>query len=221
MAESKMLSLFDQLQDLMIQNHFRPEKKLSQFFCINEALLQFLVNRATLKEGDVVLEIGPGTGFLTRILLNRTKKAGARVVAIEFDETMYALLYKLFSEEITKGELTLILGDALEQDLELLKINKVVSLPPYHISSALLSKLTLSKGIEKAVHHMIEQEQITHPSDVFNMKDVELQYLDQAVLSKKIQKLEKEMTQLAQNMEFEKAAVVRDQLMAIKKHLMD
>lgn len=151
MAESKMLSLFDQLQDLMIQNHFRPEKKLSQFFCINEALLQFLVNRATLKEGDVVLEIGPGTGFLTRILLNRTKKAGARVVAIEFDETMYSLLYKLFLEEITKGELTLILGDALEQDLELLKINKVVSLPPYHISSALLSKLTLSKGIEKAI----------------------------------------------------------------------
>ena len=77
------------------------------------------------------------------------------------------------------------------------------------------------KGIEKAVYHMIEQEQITHPSDVFNMNDAELQYLDQAVLAKKIQKLEKEMTQLAQNMEFEKAAVVRDQLMAIKKHLMD
>lgn len=77
------------------------------------------------------------------------------------------------------------------------------------------------RGIEKAVHHMIEQEQITHPSDVFNMKDAELQYLDQAVLAKKIQKLEKEMTKLAQNMEFEKAAVVRDQLMAIKKHLMD
>lgn len=144
-------SLFDQLQDLMIQNHFRPEKKLSQFFCINEALLHFLVNRATLKEGDVVLEIGPGTGFLTRIMVDRAKKIGAKVVAIELDENMYNLLLVLFSAEITKGELVLILGDALDQKLEELKINKVVALPPYHISSALLSKITLTSGIEKAI----------------------------------------------------------------------
>ncbi len=150
MAENKM-SLFDQLQDLMIQNHFRPEKKLSQFFCINEALLQYLVNRATLKEGDVVLEIGPGTGFLTRIMIDRAKKVGAKVVAVEMDENMYTLLSQLFSSEIAKGELNLILGDALEQDLGELKINKVISLPPYHISSALVSKITLAKGIEKAV----------------------------------------------------------------------
>ena len=135
----------------MIQNHFRPEKKLSQFFCINEALLQFLTNRASLKEGDVVLEIGPGTGFLTRILIQRARKVGARVVAVEMDENMYLLLMQLFSNEVSKGELTLILGDALEQDLGALKINKVVSLPPYHISSALLSKITLAKGIEKAI----------------------------------------------------------------------
>ncbi len=144
-------TLFDQLQDLMIKHHFRPEKKLSQFFCINEALLQYLVNQAHLKKGDVVLEIGPGTGFLTRIMLDRAKKVEAKVVAIEMDENMHALLLELFSEEISKGELNLVLGDALEADLEALKINKVVSLPPYHISSALLSKITLTRGIEKAI----------------------------------------------------------------------
>lgn len=144
-------TLFDQLQDLMIQNHFRPEKKLSQFFCINEALLHFLVNRAQIKENDVVLEIGPGTGFLTKILLQKAKKNKAKVVAIEMDETMYNLLLTQFSSEIEKGELKLVLGDALEEDLEALKINKVVSLPPYHISSALVSKITLTNGIEKCI----------------------------------------------------------------------
>jgi 16S rRNA (adenine1518-N6/adenine1519-N6)-dimethyltransferase len=145
------MALFQELQDLMISHHFRPEKKLSQFFCINEALLLFLVNKASIKKNDVVLEIGPGTGFLTRKLLDETKKKEAKVIAIELDETMIELLKTKFEREIALGELTLIKGNCLEEDFEKLKINKIVSLPPYHISSDLLAKIALSKGIEKAI----------------------------------------------------------------------
>lgn len=145
------MTLFEDLQDLMVNNHFRPEKKLSQFFCINEALLIFLLNKVDLKKGDVVLEIGPGTGFFTKLLLEKSKKVGARVVAIEFGENMYELLKKKFEKEISNNELELVFGDALKFNWEDFKINKIASLPPYHISSSLLSKVILTNGLSKAV----------------------------------------------------------------------
>jgi len=140
------MPLFEELQRLMIQYHFRPVKKLSQFFCTNEALLQYLVNMAKVTKKDTVLEIGPGTGFLTKRLLATTK-----VVAIEHDEVMFDLLSAEFKEDIEKKRLTLLNADALEVDFDKLGVNKIVCLPPYHISSKLIGKITLSKNIEKAV----------------------------------------------------------------------
>jgi 16S rRNA (adenine1518-N6/adenine1519-N6)-dimethyltransferase len=145
------MSLFEKLQDLMLKYHFRPEKKLSQFFCINEALLVYLVNQAKLEKGDVVLEVGPGTGFFTRKIVDKAKKVGAKVIAIEPDPTMLGLLREEFAGELESGDLKLIEGDALEADYVSLKVNKIISLPPYHISSDLLSKIGLTKGIEKVI----------------------------------------------------------------------
>ena len=139
------MGLFEELQELMINHRFRPEKKLSQFYCINQALLHFLVKQADLKKTDVVLEIGPGTGFLTRLLLEKSS-----VIAVEKDETMVELLNKIFAKEIKSGKLKLINGDILEQNINELGINKVVALPPYHISSDLILTLTLS-NIKKAI----------------------------------------------------------------------
>jgi 16S rRNA A1518/A1519 N6-dimethyltransferase RsmA/KsgA/DIM1 with predicted DNA glycosylase/AP lyase activity len=145
------MSLFEQLQDLMIKYHFRPEKKLSQFFCVNEALLQFIAGRMKLTKGDVVLEIGPGTGFLTRKLVDSAKKNGAKVIAVEADIMMLELLQNEFAVELASGDLKLIQGDILEQDFNSLGINKIASLPPYHISSDLLTKIGLTKNLEKVI----------------------------------------------------------------------
>lgn len=145
------MSLFEELQNLMLKNHFRPEKKLSQFYCINEALLVYLVNSSKMTSGDVVLEIGPGTGFLTQRLVERAKKVGAKVIAVEPDELMLNILKEKFAEEISSGILTLIEGSILDQDFEALKINKIVSLPPYHISSDLLAKIGLTSGLSRVI----------------------------------------------------------------------
>ncbi len=145
------MTLFSQLQDLMIKHHFRPEKKLSQFYCINEALLQFLVNSAQIEKDDVIIEVGPGTGFLTRKLLDKAKKMGAKVVGIEIDETMIDLLKIEFAEDIEKGHLQLIHTNALTADFNLIGATKVVALPPYHISSDLVTKVAMTKGLKKSL----------------------------------------------------------------------
>lgn len=52
---------------------------LLQHYMLNSSVNEELVNVAGVKDGDLVLEIGPGTGSLTNVLIN----AGASVIAIE------------------------------------------------------------------------------------------------------------------------------------------
>ncbi|KAF9600091.1 hypothetical protein IFM89_002564 [Coptis chinensis] len=78
-----------------------PRKSLGQHYMLNTAINDKLVETAEVRDGDVVLEIGPGTGSLTKVLLN----AGATVIAIEKDPHMAALVkerfasFERFSEE--------------------------------------------------------------------------------------------------------------------------
>jgi len=110
-----------------------------------------MVNNAKIAKDDVVLEIGPGTGFLTRVLCEKAKKVSAKIIAVELDEMMFNLLSEELKEFIESKTLTLINGNFLEQDLAKLGVNKIVALPPYHISSDLVLKITLTKGIAKAI----------------------------------------------------------------------
>ncbi len=126
------MTLFNELQNLMIKYRFRPKRKLSQNFVVNEALVQKLVELADLKKSDNVLEIGPGTGFLSRELLKHCP-----VVAVEFDKILCGLL----EQELNQKQLTLICNDFLKAKLP--KFNKVVSLPPYSQSSLIMLKMFL------------------------------------------------------------------------------
>jgi 16S rRNA (adenine1518-N6/adenine1519-N6)-dimethyltransferase len=141
------MDLFRDLQNLMIKYHFRPNKQLSQFYCINEAMLIYITRVAKLTKKDTVLEIGPGTGFMTKYLI---EKAG-KVIAIEKDPNMVELLQGEFEKEIIEKKLVLINDDALKIDYATLGVNKIVSLPPYNLSSQLVTKIALSTGIKKAV----------------------------------------------------------------------
>ncbi len=124
------MNLFNELQNLMAKYRFRANRKLSQNFVINEHLIEKIVELADLKASDTVLEIGAGTGFLTKALLKKSK-----VIAVEKDKG----LCKVLEEELSQKNLTLILGDFLKETIS--KYNKVVSLPPYSQSSAIMHKL--------------------------------------------------------------------------------
>ncbi len=72
----------------------KPKRSLGQNFLQREEVLRAIVAAAELQSGDRVLEIGPGTGNLTRYLL----KTGARVTAVEKDDALYAALLEQFDQ---------------------------------------------------------------------------------------------------------------------------
>jgi 16S rRNA (adenine1518-N6/adenine1519-N6)-dimethyltransferase len=128
------LSLFLELNNLMVKYQFRPEKRLGQHFMVNEGVIEKILNAADLKPADKVLEIGAGTGFLTRSLLEKSK-----VVAFEKDERLCELLQK----ELDQEKLELHCTDYLTETG--IKYNKVVSFPPYFLSKKIMMKLLEEK----------------------------------------------------------------------------
>ena len=86
------------------------KKSLGQNFLNSKSVARDIVRAANLVEGETILEIGPGKGFLTTELLS----AGAHVLAVEKDDRMIPLLQEKFAEEIIQKKFTLIHGDILE-----------------------------------------------------------------------------------------------------------
>lgn len=86
------------------------KKSLGQHFLNSTHVLEQIIGAAHIERGQTVLEIGPGTGMLTRALLN----AGAHVITIEKDARAIPVLKETFSPEISQGLLEIIEGDVLE-----------------------------------------------------------------------------------------------------------
>ena len=82
-----MNELFVELNRLMVKYRFTSEKTLSQHFVGSRELIDSLVKEARLSKQDIALEIGAGTGFLTRELLKKCP-----VVAVEYDEKLVEVL---------------------------------------------------------------------------------------------------------------------------------
>lgn len=79
------------------------KKSLGQNFLMHARIAERIALVAGLKDDDTVLEIGPGTGMLTRALLARAQK----VIAIEADGELFAGLQETFAQEIREGRLDL------------------------------------------------------------------------------------------------------------------
>ncbi len=105
----------------------RPKKELGQHFLVDENLLGVIGRLAELDPGDVVLEIGPGLGVLTRYLAQHV----AHVHAVEIDASLEPQLREL-------GEnVELRFGDALRLDLRT-NATKLVANLPYNIATPLI-----------------------------------------------------------------------------------
>ena len=109
----------------------RPKKSLGQHFLVDENILGVIGRLAELDPGDVVLEIGPGLGVLTRYLAQRV----AHVHAVEIDRGLEPQLAPLLD-----GPVTLVFGDALSLDLRALEPppSKLVANLPYNVATPIV-----------------------------------------------------------------------------------
>ncbi|MBE0425988.1 MAG: ribosomal RNA small subunit methyltransferase A [Nitrospirae bacterium] len=110
------------------------KKHLGQHFLYDPSILNRIIEGAELHPGDIVVEIGPGHGRMTRMLAEKVKK----VIAIELDDKLYESLKK----ELSGYEnVELIHEDALKYPYETLPYFKVVANIPYYITTPLIFRL--------------------------------------------------------------------------------
>ncbi|KAK5674349.1 Dimethyladenosine transferase [Elasticomyces elasticus] len=135
-------------------NIFKMNTDIGQHILKNPGVAQAIVDKADLKQSDIVLEVGPGTGNLTTRILEKAK----RVIAVEQDPRMAAELTKRFqSTPATAKRLELILGDVIKMP-ELPYFDVCISNTPYQISSPLTFKLLATSPAPRCCILMFQRE---------------------------------------------------------------
>lgn len=125
----------------MSEEKFQHKKSLGQHFLKSPVVPGWMCDAANIVGGDIVFEIGPGSGVLTKELLAR----GARVIGLEADERAIEILEKQYAEAILNGTFILHHGDARQLDVASLGLEngtfKTVSNIPYYLSGHLFRTL--------------------------------------------------------------------------------
>ncbi|WP_218082300.1 16S rRNA (adenine(1518)-N(6)/adenine(1519)-N(6))-dimethyltransferase RsmA [Anthocerotibacter panamensis] len=159
-----------------------PKKRYAQYWLRDQGVLTQIVQVAALTKEDTVLEIGPGTGNLTELLL----KAAGRVEAIEIDRTLAAPLAKRFQNR----PFTVHFGDVLAEPLPPLPTVVVANIP-YYITGLILEKLlgsphapiTQFRRVVLLVQREIAERLAASPGGgAYGSMSVHIQYLAQVEL---------------------------------------
>lgn len=134
----------------------RPKKRLSQNFLIDRNVAVKIVRTADIDKGDEVIEVGPGRGMLTELIV----KAGAKLTCIEIDPALAGSLEKSFEG---RAGFKVINADALKISFIDLgnaseKKFKLISNLPYNISGPMLAKLIDERRVFSSLHLMFQKE---------------------------------------------------------------
>ena len=156
-----MNSIFEETKFIMNKYNIKANKSLGQNFLINEEVVNKIVESSEISKEDLVIEIGPGLGTLTKFLLEKAKK----VICIELDSKMITILndrFRLYSNLEIKNE------DVLKVDLKTLIKNekevygvknvKIVANLPYYITTPIIMKLLEEKLDLESITVMIQKE---------------------------------------------------------------
>jgi 16S rRNA (adenine1518-N6/adenine1519-N6)-dimethyltransferase len=128
-----------------------PRKRFGQHFLHDPGVLRRIVDSIAPAPDDVVVEIGPGEGALTRVLLARVP----RLTAIEIDRDLAARL----AEEFPPERLTIHCADVLEFDFSALAPEaRLIGNLPYNISTPLLFRLAEHGARFRDLHFMLQRE---------------------------------------------------------------
>ncbi|KAI9878728.1 MAG: Dimethyladenosine transferase [Pleopsidium flavum] len=133
-------------------NIFKMNTEMGQHVLKNPGVAQAIVDKADLKQSDIVLEVGPGTGNLTVKILEKAKK----VIAVELDPRMAAEVTKRVQGKPEQKRLDVMLGDVIKTDLPYFDV--CISNTPYQISSPLTFKLLATSPAPRICILMFQRE---------------------------------------------------------------
>ena len=130
----------------------RSKKSLGQHWLTSVGAINKIIESANLKIREIVLEIGPGQGVLTKALLDR----GVVVIAVEKDRDLIVQLKQKFAREIAVKQLQLVEGDIL--NFKLTTIYKIVANIPYNITGAIIEKFLTAKNQPRSMTLLVQKE---------------------------------------------------------------
>lgn len=141
-----------------MNNGFITKKSLGQHFLNSATVPRLMCDAGNVKTDDLVLEVGPGTGALTREILARD----AKVIALETDPRAIDVLNQDFADEIATGKLRLIHTDVREFDPSALGLAdhtfKVVANIPYYLTGHLFRVFLESTSQPRNLVFLVQKE---------------------------------------------------------------
>ena len=155
------MSVLEETKYLMKKYKIKANKSLGQNFLIDDAAIEDIVGGANIGKDDLVIEIGPGLGSMTALLVERAKK----VICVELDKKMIKILndrfiaysnIELINEDVLKLDLNSLIKE--EKEKNQIKDVKIVANLPYYITTPIIMKL-LEENLDIAsITVMIQKE---------------------------------------------------------------
>ena len=155
------MSVLEETKFLMKKYKIKANKSLGQNFLIDDSVINDIVNGSNIGKEDLVIEIGPGLGSMTALLVEKAKK----VICVELDKNMIRILndrfvaynnIELINEDVLKLDLNTLIKE--EKEKNQIKDVKIVANLPYYITTPIIMKL-LEENLDIAsITVMIQKE---------------------------------------------------------------
>lgn len=155
------MSVLEETKYLMKKYKIKANKSLGQNFLIDDTVIEDIVGGASIGKDDLVIEIGPGLGSMTALLVEKAKK----VICVELDKKMIKILndrfiaddnIELINEDVLKLDLNKLIKQEKEQNE--IKDVKIVANLPYYITTPIIMKLLENKVMVDSITVMIQKE---------------------------------------------------------------
>ena len=156
-----MSDILEETKFIMKKYNIKANKSLGQNFLIDNNVVEKIVDGSNVSKDDLVIEIGPGLGTLTKVLLEKANK----VICIELDKKMINILldrfklynnFELLHNDILKVDLNSIIKKKKENSN--IKNVKVVANLPYYITTPIIMKLLEDELDLTSITVMVQKE---------------------------------------------------------------